>query len=123
MTDNGTRPRTPKPWGAELGRLRWLEQHAIAFLVEEWRHRAEGLRETMTGAADYTARETLDDRAATWDQAAEELSGLVPASRVGPPAAQDLDWARWHLAEVGRILAGMRPAEMVSVLAEVGSPE
>jgi hypothetical protein len=44
-------------------------------LAETWRQRARGLRDTITGAADTAARDTLDDRAATWDQAAEELAG------------------------------------------------
>jgi hypothetical protein len=118
----GQRARARQPWEDELGRLRWLEQHAIGELAGIWRQRAKGLRETVTGASDYCRREELDDRAATWEQAAEELGEMLAASHAGPPSASPLDYAQWHLAEVGRILAGMAP-DMTSVLEHAGAPE
>jgi hypothetical protein len=87
-----------------LARLWWLEQHGIAAQAESWRERAELLRATMTGASDQTSRDILDDRADTWEQAAEELDGMLSDSHAGPPDATDTDWAVWHCAELGRLL-------------------
>jgi hypothetical protein len=120
-----------QPWRDELTRLRWLEDRGIGHLAEAWRQRAKGLRDTITGASDYCGREQLDDRAATWEQAAEELGEIIGASHVGPGAAA-LDWATWHADELGRLLTEAK-AEIAAltrradpggnVLDNAGSPE
>lgn len=121
--------RAPRPWEDELARLWWLEQHGIAAQAESWRERAELLRATMTGASDQTSRDILDDRADTWEQAAEELDGMLSDSHAGPPDATDTDWAVWHCAELGRLLeklAGESGPEAASafrtVMEEAGHP-
>jgi hypothetical protein len=119
--------RARRPWEDELGRLRWLESRGFTTLATAWRQRAAGLRETMTGAADQAARDLYDDRAATWEQAAEELGEIVGASHAGGvPAAGDVDWAMWHTAELGRHLEALKqawPGADRPVLDEVGAPE
>jgi hypothetical protein len=122
-----TAARARRPWEDELGRLRWLESRGVGHLADAWRQRATGLRETMTGAADQAARDLNDDRAATWEQAAEELEQIVTVSHAGgAPEAGDIDWAGWHCAELGRHLAALAkgwPDAARRVMDEAGSPE
>ena len=95
-TDN-RRSRARKPWEDELLRLRWLERKVID-AADGWRVAAAELRSGSRGSAALIRAAELDGTATTVDR-------LVTASHAGPDGAAALDWARWHAAELGGLLA------------------
>jgi hypothetical protein len=124
MSTTGQRPpRARKPWEDELLRLRWLERR-VTEAAGGWRHTAEELRGTITGAADDAKRDELDVRAAELEGTADELDGLITSSHAGPGGgAGDPDWVRWHLAEVDRLLEARPAREWITAAQDPGVTE